>query len=424
MNPLTKPLNQITFEDVEAYCAERRPETTELDYKRQLPRDLAKHIAAMSNTFGGIIIIGVEEDKTGHPIKWDGVPDEGKLIDHVYQQAANVKPYPSCYVEKTNAKDGKVFLLVRVLEGTAGPYYSVTDSQTVWMRTGNISTPLKPAERDAIERISGKREKATTARTENEISAKRLYHALFEEQEKQRQQRTNLRGEPYKAYVAGQDYVLFRLLLQPYYPQPDLITGRPATIRDRLDGIRVATGLATFPDSQIDQVPGGIAWFNVPLFGYTLNCGQLYTNGMLYWAQNIMRPGTNIYNTSMIYMNHAALGLYQFLEVARRFYNSFNYHGLVTGSIAVDHAKGYHVYPAVPQGHNYIGDLRTLALDAFSWPLALDTHKLNDTNWLLDEYLNIMERIYWDLRLNNFDRNIMIKLLRQAGLIPTPTIKS
>ena len=113
MNPIGRPLSEITFEDVEEYCRERRPETTELDYKRQLPKDLSKHIAAMSNTLGGVIIIGVEEDATGHPDKWEGVPDDGKQIDQIYQHAANVKPYPTCYVHKTDAKAGKVFLLVQ-----------------------------------------------------------------------------------------------------------------------------------------------------------------------------------------------------------------------------------------------------------------------------------------------------------------------
>jgi predicted HTH transcriptional regulator len=110
MNIFTKPLGTVTFEEVEAYCEEGNVETAELDYKSELPRDgLAKHIAAMSNTLGGIIILGVEEDKTGRPAKWEGVPNEGKLVDQIYQQAANVKPYPNCYVYRTTEKNGLVF---------------------------------------------------------------------------------------------------------------------------------------------------------------------------------------------------------------------------------------------------------------------------------------------------------------------------
>lgn len=421
MDPLTKPLIEITFEDVEAYCAERRPETTELDYKRQLPKDLAKHIAALSNTFGGLIIVGVEEDKTGHPTKWEGVPDEGKLIDQIYQHAANVKPYPSCYVGKTNAKSDKVFLLVRVLEGTAGPYYPVTDPQTVWMQTGNISTPLKPAERDAIERIAGKRERAAAARVENIASTERLYQALLQEREQQRERDAQQRGEEYKALVPGQDYVLLRLLLQPYYPQTDLLTESPATIRERIDRFRVRTALAYFPDLEIDQAPSGIAWLKGgSAFGYSLSCGQLSTNGMLYWAQNIMRPGRDVYRTQMIYMDFVAVALYQFLEVAKRFYSSFGHHGLLTGSISLNHAKGHYVYPAVPEGYRYDGDPRTVALDTFSWPLDLNTHELGDADWILGAYLKIMERIYWDLRVSSFNADIITKLLQQVGLVPKP----
>ena len=45
-----------------------------LDYKRDFPRKLEKTISAMANTFGGIVLIGVEEDdqsKTFGFILWD-----------------------------------------------------------------------------------------------------------------------------------------------------------------------------------------------------------------------------------------------------------------------------------------------------------------------------------------------------------------
>jgi hypothetical protein len=42
------------------FCDQQIVESTELDYKQVIPRDLTKHFA-MSDRFGGLIIIGVEE---------------------------------------------------------------------------------------------------------------------------------------------------------------------------------------------------------------------------------------------------------------------------------------------------------------------------------------------------------------------------
>jgi hypothetical protein len=49
----------------------------------------------MSNRYGGLIIVGVEEDRqTGKPSKCEGITDDGKQIDRVHQ-FANVRPLPT-----------------------------------------------------------------------------------------------------------------------------------------------------------------------------------------------------------------------------------------------------------------------------------------------------------------------------------------
>ncbi|GEM_PF-1767478 len=66
MNIFPKPFHDVTFADVVAFCQQKHPESTTLDYKREIPRDLAKHFATFSNTLGGVIVVGVEEDpRTG-----------------------------------------------------------------------------------------------------------------------------------------------------------------------------------------------------------------------------------------------------------------------------------------------------------------------------------------------------------------------
>ena len=124
MKLLNDPIKNISFDDVVSFCKEKHIEGLQIDYKKEFPsKGLAKHFAAFSNTRGGLIIVGVEEDVKGLPVKWAGLKNEGKLIDRVHQFASNVDPIPSYETCVTDEKNGKVFLLVRVFEGDQTPYY-------------------------------------------------------------------------------------------------------------------------------------------------------------------------------------------------------------------------------------------------------------------------------------------------------------
>src|SRR5574340_853568 len=97
MDILNKPISTFTFADIAEYCSEGQVEGVQLDYKRELPpKGLAKHFASFSNTRGGVLIIGVEEDtKTGKPLAWDGLVHDSKIVDKIQQYATNVEPRPA-----------------------------------------------------------------------------------------------------------------------------------------------------------------------------------------------------------------------------------------------------------------------------------------------------------------------------------------
>ena len=112
MDLLNKQINQFSFNDISNFCNQGIFEGYQLDYKQQLPlKGLAKHFASFSNTHGGVIIIGVEEDnKTGKPLAWNGIKNEGKLLDQIHQYASDVEPVPSYEVHVTDEIRGKVFI--------------------------------------------------------------------------------------------------------------------------------------------------------------------------------------------------------------------------------------------------------------------------------------------------------------------------
>jgi len=136
MDILNKAIKSFGFEEVVDFCKEKHPEGIQIDYKKEFPKKgLSKHFAAFSNARGGVIIVGVDEDKrTSIPKSWSGIKNEGKLEERVHQFASNVKPIPAYELQTTDEKNGKVFLLIRIFEGDRTPYYVQNDAN-LWIRT-------------------------------------------------------------------------------------------------------------------------------------------------------------------------------------------------------------------------------------------------------------------------------------------------
>src|SRR5260370_23472109 len=82
LNLFTAPLDTVTATDVIDFLSrvEVREEGPRLDYKAagqngSIPHDPAlKTIIAFANTYGGVLILGVEADRmTNRPVRWDGI---------------------------------------------------------------------------------------------------------------------------------------------------------------------------------------------------------------------------------------------------------------------------------------------------------------------------------------------------------------
>jgi hypothetical protein len=94
MDLLAQDFGIITFQDVAGFCDQKIVENVELDYKQVIPSGLAKHFAAMSNRYGGLITVGAEEDpQTGKPSRYEGIADDaagmGAFCADVVSRVAN-----------------------------------------------------------------------------------------------------------------------------------------------------------------------------------------------------------------------------------------------------------------------------------------------------------------------------------------------
>ncbi|MCW9132037.1 ATP-binding protein [Bacillus paramycoides] len=90
-----KPIDQVTFEDIQSLVDAGVMENRLLDYKRDIPnnirgdysREFCKDIVAFANTEGGTLIYGIEEIEDSQP---NIVGVEISNTDTFLQQATNI----------------------------------------------------------------------------------------------------------------------------------------------------------------------------------------------------------------------------------------------------------------------------------------------------------------------------------------------
>lgn len=164
----SKPLDEISIADIQGFIGEQHRESEILDYKGPWPNDLAKVIAAMANTQGGLILIGVPEvaGDTGLPDQPTGVPI-GRGINTLRQRVISTA-YDSIYppiipeVEAYQMDDEPDYavLIVRVSPSDQTPH-AVDNRRKVYVRVDSQSQPelYRLATIDELQWLFNKREK-------------------------------------------------------------------------------------------------------------------------------------------------------------------------------------------------------------------------------------------------------------------------
>lgn len=397
MEILNKPIKSFNFDDIVEFCRQGHIEGLQLDYKKKLPaKGLAKHFAAFSNTRGGVIIIGVEEEeKTGIPKAWEGVKNEGKLIDRIHQFAANVEPLPLYEVHVTDEKNGKIFLLVRIFEGDRTPYYVQNDAN-LWVRTGNISNSIDIASPDAAELLFGKKEKAKVAR---EVWIKRtheVYQVSLVRAEEERKRMITSQKEELKYYqkVLGFDSALCTIIVQPFHPAKALIT--PQEIKSSLGKITVQSrSLNEFPPLDMGPIPDGLLKFEWGHCNGYIKCSQIYANGLVYNLSDVL--WINEVGNKIIWISHIVQNLFIVLKAASNFYRLAGYQGGLVGILSLENTKSSLLKRLSPTGWSRYGEDKQSLLPTYRWDFELDTVLLNHNKNFQDFYINKIKDIYWSL---------------------------
>lgn len=179
-----KPVSEITFADIDEFCRTMQAEGARLDYKGiAFPKDLAKTIAAFANTMGGLIILGIDADKSTNQPIWppkQGYPTEAGLSERVVQVAQD-GIYPPVRVAVSNVIQndylaGTVLLVIRIHESREAPHAIEKNRKVyVYERTDNKNEPYELADMQRIEQLLRRRNVLADAR-EAELQ-KNLYRA-------------------------------------------------------------------------------------------------------------------------------------------------------------------------------------------------------------------------------------------------------
>lgn len=132
---------------------ERPPEGISLDYKRDL-KELGDPVTAFANTFGGIIIVGVDETD-GRPVSLQGFdPGKGDLKTKIISSIRNsVHPMPRVEigVVRVSEDPSRAAAIVRVAEGDYPPYmWTFNHKNKISVRVEDACNHASPLELEGL----------------------------------------------------------------------------------------------------------------------------------------------------------------------------------------------------------------------------------------------------------------------------------
>jgi predicted HTH transcriptional regulator len=149
----------------------RQGETVEVEFEASLPapQDIARHVAAFSNTNGGILILGVQE-----PAEIVGV-DERRARGSIEMARQYLSPVPEMKVQALQVRAHTV-VLVEVaaseeLHAAMGGYFGrgARPAEVFEMHRADATRPLTPAE-IRLHALKGKSEDAALSRLATAIA--------------------------------------------------------------------------------------------------------------------------------------------------------------------------------------------------------------------------------------------------------------
>ena len=131
-----KQWGQISKKDIETLLASDDDENFFFEYKNDdvSTKKFIKEVSAFANTYGGYIIIGIDDDKKiSGCTKWD----EQKIHTAIHD---SITPIPNFDVKKIIIGKMKTIFIIKVEEGSHPPY--ITNTGNIYERVSSGSFPI------------------------------------------------------------------------------------------------------------------------------------------------------------------------------------------------------------------------------------------------------------------------------------------
>lgn len=415
--PFTKPLDNLEYLDVEVFCKQGVSENIYLDYKLEIKGDkLSQSIASFANTKGGILLIGVNEDKTTKlPDKWDGIDDNGTLSETINQIIANVTPIPTCrFAVVPHKTKGKAFVVLVIEEGASAPYFTV-HKPVVYIRTGDVSKLIDQSDRASLLELS-ERGKIADAKIQSSLD---LTNEIFDERYKRA--RDNYRAEqeqarspsPHPMSVIEQavntDYLTDMygytspLVIGSITPiNPNELTDQK-TMYDQQHSFKYGKGQHLVPpmSTPLDPVRYGIATRNDHAFSIA-NRQVRYMYVSKYGLIQIRRELNETdhkYKIELLNLFNALHTVINTIRYASTYYTHFNYSGSLRLVIELANLDKDIQLVGSTVGM-YDDNIVEIDLENYDWAIELSTHDLN-TDKIKDILTGLFTNIYLDLGFRN-----------------------
>jgi ATP-dependent DNA helicase RecG len=199
----------------------KKGENKQLEFKKRLPsgESLAKTIVAFSNTGGGRLIIGVNDDHTIEGINEDKIFEMEEKISSIIADSCHPVILPEIY---TLNVDGKILLVVEVFRGNLLPYYlkSLGKLKGTFVRIGSTN---RKADELMIEELERQKRKQGFDEEENrEYNLDELNLNIIYDEFKKQKKKANiqkLKNLKLVNNIHGKDYPTNALLIALGIPE-------------------------------------------------------------------------------------------------------------------------------------------------------------------------------------------------------------
>jgi hypothetical protein len=157
----TKKIEEITHKDIVDFCNEQIRENISLDYKETINSSLAKTIAAMANTWGGLIVIGAEDNDSKPKLPLKGIEFKEHLREQINNIIlGNITPPVFPEIQVCSSDDNTTGLIViRVSQSNTTPH-AIRGNTKVYIRTDTSNELEELATVDRVLWLVNKREKS------------------------------------------------------------------------------------------------------------------------------------------------------------------------------------------------------------------------------------------------------------------------